>query len=58
MRRIYFVQQWLGLADSAMEEALYDTLLYREFAGLDIGNERRPDESIILRFCHLLEDRG
>jgi IS5 family transposase len=38
-----------------MEEALFDVPLYREFAGLDNGNVRLPDESTILRFRHLLE---
>jgi len=38
-----------------MEEALYDTPMFREFAGLDMGEEHLPDESTILRFRHLLE---
>lgn len=38
-----------------MEEALYDTALFREFAGLDMGEDNLPDESTILRFRHLLE---
>jgi IS5 family transposase len=33
-----------------MEEALYDVPLYREFAGLDGGMVRLPDESTILRY--------
>ena len=40
------------------EEALYDVPLYREFAGLDGGMVRLPDESTILRFRHLLETHG
>ncbi len=55
MLRIHFMQQWFGLSDPAMEEALFDVPLYREFAGLDGGNVRLPDESTILRFRHLLE---
>ena len=35
MLRIHFMQQWFGLSDPAMEEALFDVPLYREFAGLD-----------------------
>jgi IS5 family transposase len=38
-----------------MEEALHDIPLYREFAQLDVGTTRLPDESTILRFRHLLE---
>ena len=55
MLRIHCLQQWFNLSDPAMEEALYDTPLYREFAGLDMGEEHLPDESTILRFRHLLE---
>ena len=56
MLRIHFMQQWFGLSDPAMEEALHDVPLYREFAGLDAGATRMPDESTILRFRHLLEE--
>ena len=55
MLRIHFMQQWFGLSDPAMEEALHDVPLYREFAGLDAGITRLPDETTILRFRHLLE---
>ncbi len=55
MLRIHYLQQWFGLSDPAMEEALHDVPLYREFAGLDVAMSRLPDESTILRFRHLLE---
>jgi len=55
MLRIHFMQQWFTLSDPAMEEALHDTPLLREFAGLGGWSERLPDESTILRFRHLLE---
>jgi transposase, IS5 family len=58
MLRIHFLQQWFGLSDPAMEEALHDVPLYREFAQLDAGITRLPDESTILRFRHLLEAHG
>jgi IS5 family transposase len=55
MLRLHFLQQWFGLSDLAMEEALFDVPLYRTFAGL--GNaERLPDRVSILRFRHLLEE--
>ena len=38
-----------------MEEALHDVSLYCEFARLDPGAMRLPDETTILRFRHLLE---
>ncbi|MDE1180159.1 IS5 family transposase [Paraburkholderia sp.] len=56
MLRIHFMQQWFSLSDPAMEEALHDIPLYREFALLDAGMTRLPDESTILRFRHLLEE--
>ena len=55
MLRIHFLQQWFGLCDPAMEEALHDTPLYCEFAPLNAGMDRLPDETTILRFRHLLE---
>ena len=55
MLRIHFMQQWFSLSDPAMEEALHDIPLYREFALLGTGMTRLPDESTILRFRHLLE---
>jgi IS5 family transposase len=58
MLRIHFMQQWFGLSDPAMEEALHDVPLYREFAEIGSGLVRLPDESTILRFRHLLEQHG
>ncbi|MGF6536933.1 hypothetical protein OKW32_000219 [Paraburkholderia youngii] len=55
MLHIHFMQQWFGLSDPAMEEALYDVPLHRDFAGSDGCTMRLPDESTILRFRHLLE---
>jgi IS5 family transposase len=55
MLRIHFMQQWFNLSDPAMEEALHDMPLFREFAGLGGWDGRLPDESTILRFRHLLE---
>ena len=55
MLRIHFMQQWFTLSDPAMEEALHDVPLFREFAGLGGWSDHLPDESTILRFRHLLE---
>ena len=55
MLRIHFMQQWFGLSDPAMEEALHDVPMYREFTSLG-WTTRLPDESTILRFRHLLEE--
>ena len=54
MLRLHLLQQLFGLGDFAMEETLFETLLYRDFAGLD-ANARLPDRVSILRFRHLLE---
>ena len=53
--RIHFMQQWFTLSDPAMEEALHDMPLFRDFVGLSWGSAT-PDESTILRFRHLLEE--
>jgi IS5 family transposase len=55
MLRIYFMQQWYGLSDPAMEDALYDIESMRRFAYIDLGNDEVPDETTILHFRHLLE---
>lgn len=52
--RIHFMPQWFTLSDPAMEEALHDMPLFRDFAGLS-WDSATPDESTILRFRHLLE---
>lgn len=53
MLRTHFLQQWFTLSDPGMEEAFFDTPLYREFAQLE-EFARLPDESTILRFRHRL----
>uniref|UniRef100_A0A2X0R8A2 Transposase n=1 Tax=Candidatus Nitrotoga fabula TaxID=2182327 RepID=A0A2X0R8A2_9PROT len=55
MLRIHFMQQWFGYSDPAMEEALHDIPLLRQFARLDTFEDAVPDESTILPFRHLLE---
>ncbi len=58
MLRIYFLQQWFNLSDPAVEEALYDSVLMRQFAGIDLGQEPVPDETTVCKFRHLLEEQG
>jgi len=55
MLRIYFLQQWFNLSDPAVEEALYESLSMRGFAGVDLGREPVPDETTVCKFRHLLE---
>ena len=55
MLRIYFLQQWFNLSDPAVEEALYDSAVMRQFVGIDLGHEPVPDETTVCKFRHLLE---
>ncbi|WP_370307270.1 IS5 family transposase [Sinimarinibacterium flocculans] len=53
MLRVHLMQNWFGLSDPAMEEALYEVTSMRRFAQLSM--DRIPDETTILNFRHLLE---
>jgi transposase, IS5 family len=55
MLRIYFLQQWFDLSDPAAEDAIYDSESMRRFVGIELGEDKVPDESSILLFRHLLE---
>ena len=55
MLRMYFVQQWFNLADAACEDALLDSTVLRRFVGIDLGRERVPDATTLLKFRRLLE---
>ena len=57
MLRIYFLQQWFNLSDPQAEDAIYDSESMRRFARVELGDDKIPDESTILRFRHLLERR-
>ncbi len=54
MLRVHLMQNWFGLSDPAMEEALYEITPIRTFAGLTLS-KAIPDETTILNFRHLLE---
>ena len=56
MLRMYFLQQWFNLSDPAVEEALYDSPVMRQFVGIDLGQEPAPDETTVCKFRHLLEE--
>jgi len=55
MLRMYFLQQWFGLADEAVEDAIYDSQAMREFVGIDLARESVPDATTLLKFRRLLE---
>jgi IS5 family transposase len=58
MLRIYLLQQWYGLSDPGMEDALYEIESMRRFVGLNLWDDQLPDETTILNFRHLLERHG
>ena len=58
MLRIYFLQNWYSLSDPMAEETLYDSEAMRRFSGIELGDDRIPDETTILNFRHLLERHG
>jgi transposase, IS5 family len=58
MLRVYFLQNWYALSDSMAEGKLYDSEAMRRFAGIELGDDRVPDETTILNFRHLLERHG
>jgi transposase, IS5 family len=58
MLRMYLLQQWFGLADEAVEDALYDSQSLREFVGIDLARESVPDATTLLKFRRLLEDNA
>ena len=55
MLRIYCLQQWYNLSDPGAEEALYDSITMRRFAGVRTDADIIPDETSILNFRRLLE---
>lgn len=54
MLRMYCLQQWYGLADEALEDALYDSQALRDFVGVDLSRESVPDATTLLKFRRLL----
>lgn len=54
MLRVHLMQNWFGLSDPAMEEALYEITPMRVFARLSLTMPI-PDETTILNFRRLLE---
>ena len=53
MLRVHLMQNWFGLSDPAMEEALYEISSMRQFAKLTL--QAIPDETTILNFRRLIE---
>ena len=49
MLRMYLLANWFNLSDEACEDALYDMPAFRDFCGIDLGRERAPDATTLLR---------
>lgn len=56
MLRIYCLQHWFNLSDTAAEEAMYDSRAMRYFVEIVLGNEAAPDETTICKFRHLMDE--
>jgi transposase, IS5 family len=57
MFKALLLQQWYGLSDPGLEEALCDRMSFRRFVGL-AGDEAAPDHSTLWRFRQALSRRG
>lgn len=57
MLRALLLQQWYGLSDPGLEEALLDRVSFRRFCGLAL-DEATPDETTLCRFRLSLVEAG
>ena len=57
MLRVYLVQQWYGLSDEGVEDAITDSQALRGFVRIDLSREAVPDATTLLQFRHLLEEK-
>lgn len=55
MLRMYLMQNWFGLSDEGIEDAIYDSYAMKHFLQIDFSTERTPDAMTLLHFRHLLE---
>jgi len=58
MLRVHFVQQWYGLSDEGVEDAMTDSQALRGFVGIDLTREMVPDATTLRQFRHRLEAHG
>ena len=50
MLRVCLMQNWFGLSDPGMEDALYEVASMRRFAGLNLDDDAIPDETTLVRW--------
>ncbi|MGH9817955.1 MAG: IS5 family transposase [Candidatus Acidiferrales bacterium] len=58
MLKLHCLQQWYGLSDPALEDALYEIESMRRFAGIELNETAIPDETTLLKFRRRLERHG
>lgn len=57
MFKALLLQQWYGLSDPGLEEALLDRVSFRRFCGFAL-DANTPDETTLCRFRNALKDAG
>jgi IS5 family transposase len=57
MLKALLLQQWYGLSDPGLEEALLDRVSFRRFCGFAL-DASTPDETTLCRFRNALKDAG
>ncbi len=55
MLRMHVAQQWFGLSDEGIEDAMYDSRAIRRYVRIDLSRETAPDATTLLKFRRLLE---
>ncbi len=58
MLRMYLLQVWFNLSDTATEDAIYDSYAMRKFTGINFMTESVPDETTLCKFRHFLKANG
>jgi IS5 family transposase len=58
MLRMLLVQSWFNLSDEATEDAVTEIQSIRRFVGVNLMSENAPDATTLLKFRHLLEQKG
>jgi IS5 family transposase len=51
---MYLIANCFNLGDEACEDALNDIAAFDDFCRIDLGHQRAPDATTLLRFRHLL----
>lgn len=58
MLHMYVAQNCFGLSDEGTEDVIYDSQVIRRFAGVNLAREAAPDATTLLKFRHLLVEKG